>query len=81
MSFEEQIAMFLGRSPRLASSAFIAPGAFVAGDVTIGEEAAFGRGVRCVAISRRSSSGRIPTFRMVLLFTSPMICQRSLASG
>ena len=38
MTFEEQIAMFLGRSPRLASSAFIAPGAFLAGDVTIGEE-------------------------------------------
>jgi gamma-carbonic anhydrase len=39
MTFEEQIAMFLGRPPRLASSAFIAHGAFVAGDVTIGEEA------------------------------------------
>ena len=39
MTFEEQIAMFLGRSPRLAPTAFIAPGAFVAGDVTIGEEA------------------------------------------
>ncbi|HEY5704969.1 MAG TPA: gamma carbonic anhydrase family protein [Terrimicrobiaceae bacterium] len=39
MTFKEQIAMFLGRSPRLAPSAFIAPGAFVAGDVTIGEEA------------------------------------------
>jgi gamma-carbonic anhydrase len=39
MSFDEQIAMFLGRSPRVATSAFIAPGAFVAGDVTIGEEA------------------------------------------
>jgi gamma-carbonic anhydrase len=39
MTFEEQIAMFLGRSPRVASSAFVAPGAFVAGDVTIGEEA------------------------------------------
>ncbi len=39
MNFEEQIATFLGRAPRLASSAFIAPGAFIAGDVTIGEEA------------------------------------------
>jgi gamma-carbonic anhydrase len=39
MTFDEQIAMFLGRLPRVASSAFIAPGAFVAGDVTIGEEA------------------------------------------
>jgi len=39
MNFDEQIAMFLGRSPRVATSAFIAPGAFVAGDVTIGEEA------------------------------------------
>jgi gamma-carbonic anhydrase len=39
MSFDEQIALFLGRSPRVAPSAFIAPGAFVAGDVTIGEEA------------------------------------------
>ena len=39
MTFDEQIAGFLGRSPRVATSAFIAPGAFVAGDVTIGEEA------------------------------------------
>jgi carbonic anhydrase/acetyltransferase-like protein (isoleucine patch superfamily) len=39
MTFDEQIAMFLGRSPRVAASSFIAPGAFVAGDVTIGEEA------------------------------------------
>jgi gamma-carbonic anhydrase len=39
MNFEEQIATFLGRSPCLAASAFIAPGAFIAGDVTIGEEA------------------------------------------
>jgi carbonic anhydrase/acetyltransferase-like protein (isoleucine patch superfamily) len=39
MTFEEQIALFLGRSPRVAPSAFIAPGAFVAGDVTVGDEA------------------------------------------
>jgi carbonic anhydrase/acetyltransferase-like protein (isoleucine patch superfamily) len=39
MTFDEQIAGFLGRSPRVATSAFVAPGAFVAGDVTIGEEA------------------------------------------
>ncbi|HEY5744194.1 MAG TPA: gamma carbonic anhydrase family protein [Terrimicrobiaceae bacterium] len=39
MRFDDQIALFLGRSPRIAVSAFVAPGAFVAGDVTIGEEA------------------------------------------
>lgn len=39
MTFEEQIDTYLGRAPRIASSAFIAPGAFIAGDVTIGEQA------------------------------------------
>jgi len=39
MTFEEQIALYLGRTPRLAASAFIAPGAFLAGDVTVGENA------------------------------------------
>jgi len=39
MTFEEQVAHFLGRSPRIDPSAFIAPGAFIAGDVTIGQEA------------------------------------------
>jgi Carbonic anhydrases/acetyltransferases, isoleucine patch superfamily len=38
MTFEEQIDTFLGRSPRVAPSAFIAPGAFITGDVTLGEE-------------------------------------------
>ncbi len=39
MDFIGQINQFLGREPRIASSAFIAPGAFIAGDVTIGEQA------------------------------------------
>jgi carbonic anhydrase/acetyltransferase-like protein (isoleucine patch superfamily) len=39
MTFDEQIATFLGRTPQLAPSVFIAPSAFVVGDVTIGEEA------------------------------------------
>jgi len=39
MTFDEQIALYLGREPRIARSAYIAPGAFVAGDVTLGEEA------------------------------------------
>ncbi len=39
MSFEEQIARHLGQTPRIAASAFIAPGVFLAGDVTVGEEA------------------------------------------
>lgn len=39
MTFEEQIDKYLGQSPRVAPSAFIAPGAFLAGDVTVGEEA------------------------------------------
>lgn len=39
MTFEEQIDKYLGQSPRVAPSAFIAPGAFVVGDVTVGEEA------------------------------------------
>lgn len=38
MTFEEQIARFLGCDPRIPDSAFVAPGAFVAGDVTLGEE-------------------------------------------
>lgn len=38
MTFEEQIARFLGREPRIADSAYVAPGAFVAGDVTLSEE-------------------------------------------
>jgi carbonic anhydrase/acetyltransferase-like protein (isoleucine patch superfamily) len=39
MNFEEQIAKFLGQSPRIAATAFIAPHTFIAGDVEIGEEA------------------------------------------
>lgn len=38
MTFEEQIDTFLNQPPRVAASAFIAPGAFLTGDVTIGEE-------------------------------------------
>lgn len=38
MTFEEQIAKYLGCSPRIASSAFIAPNVFLEGDVVIGEE-------------------------------------------
>ncbi len=38
MTFEEQIAKYLGRPPRIAPSAFIAPNTFIAGDVTLGEE-------------------------------------------
>ncbi len=36
---DRQIAQFLGRSPRISPSAFIAPHTFIAGDVEIGEEA------------------------------------------
>jgi len=39
MTFEDQIATYLGRTPQLAASAFIAPGVFLAGDVTVGENA------------------------------------------
>jgi len=39
MTFEEQIATYLGRAPRLAASAYIAPGVFLTGDVTVGENA------------------------------------------
>jgi len=39
MTFEEQIATYLGRTPKLAASAFVAPGVFLAGDVTVGENA------------------------------------------
>lgn len=39
MTFDEQIAKYLGRAPRIAPDAFIAPGAFVAGDVAIGAQA------------------------------------------
>jgi len=39
MTFDEQIARYLGQTPRVAPSAFIAPGVFLAGDVTVGENA------------------------------------------
>jgi len=37
-SFEEQIAHFLGRTPRVPASAYVAPHTFIAGDVELGEE-------------------------------------------
>jgi carbonic anhydrase/acetyltransferase-like protein (isoleucine patch superfamily) len=39
MDFDDQIARFLGQSPRIASTAFVAPHAFIAGDVEIGDQA------------------------------------------
>lgn len=39
MNFEDQIARFLGRDPRIAASAYVAPHTFIAGDVEIGENA------------------------------------------
>lgn len=39
MNFDEQIAHFLGCTPQIAPSAYIAPHTFIAGDVEIGEEA------------------------------------------
>jgi carbonic anhydrase/acetyltransferase-like protein (isoleucine patch superfamily) len=39
MNFDEQIARFLGCTPQISPSAFIAPHTFIAGDVTIGDEA------------------------------------------
>lgn len=39
MTFDEQIALYLGKTPRVASSAFVASGAFLVGDVTVGENA------------------------------------------
>lgn len=39
MTFEEQIARYLGTPPKIAPSAYVAPGATVVGDVTIGENA------------------------------------------
>ncbi len=39
MRFEEQIDIFLSRSPRIHDTAFVAPHAFIHGDVEIGEEA------------------------------------------
>lgn len=39
MTFDEQIAQFLGTHPRISASAFIAPHTFIAGDVEIGDEA------------------------------------------
>lgn len=38
MSFESDITLHLGQAPRVHPSVFIAPGATVVGDVTIGEE-------------------------------------------
>lgn len=37
MNFDEQIAHFLGQTPRIAPSAFVAPHTFIVGDVEIGE--------------------------------------------
>lgn len=45
MNFEEQIARFLGQTPRVAASAYVAPHTFIAGDVEIGEEASIWPGV------------------------------------
>ncbi len=39
MDFRAQIEQFLGTQPRIHPTAFIAPGAAVIGDVTLGEEA------------------------------------------
>jgi carbonic anhydrase/acetyltransferase-like protein (isoleucine patch superfamily) len=39
MNFDEQIAHFLGRTPQISPTAFIAPHTFIAGDVEIGDEA------------------------------------------
>jgi carbonic anhydrase/acetyltransferase-like protein (isoleucine patch superfamily) len=39
MNFDEQIAHFLGQTPRIAPSAFVAPHTFIVGDVEIGEQA------------------------------------------
>lgn len=38
MTFQNQIEQFLSRRPIIASSAFVAPHAFLHGDITIGEE-------------------------------------------
>jgi carbonic anhydrase/acetyltransferase-like protein (isoleucine patch superfamily) len=38
MNFDEQIAHFLGQTPRISPTAFIAPHTFIAGDVEIGDE-------------------------------------------
>lgn len=39
MKFDDQIARFLGQTPRIAASAYVAPHVFLAGDVEVGEEA------------------------------------------
>jgi carbonic anhydrase/acetyltransferase-like protein (isoleucine patch superfamily) len=39
MNFDEQIAHFLGQTPRIAPSAFVAPHTFIVGDVEIGDQA------------------------------------------
>jgi gamma-carbonic anhydrase len=38
MSYREHIALFLDRQPAIPASAFVAPGAQIIGDVTLGEE-------------------------------------------
>lgn len=37
MNFDQRLDRFLGRSPTLAASSFIAPGAAIVGDVTVGD--------------------------------------------
>ncbi len=39
MNFDEQVSRFLGRTPQISASAYVAPHTFIAGDVEIGDEA------------------------------------------
>ena len=39
MTFHDRIGRFLGASPRIHPTAFVAPGATITGDVSVGEEA------------------------------------------
>ena len=68
MNFEDRLLRFWGQSPKVPASAFIAQGAGVIGDVTLGAEAAFGSGRFFAVTSIASRWVRGRTFRTMQSF-------------
>lgn len=66
------IVTFEGKTPVVAESAFIAPNAYVIGDVTIGENVSLFLESCCVEISYPLPLEREQIFRNTLSFTPVM---------
>ena len=64
MNFHDRMARFFARKPTVHPTAFIAPGAVVIGDVTLGEEASVWFHTVLRGDINASSSGRARTSRM-----------------